>query len=490
MILKEVIENSKDAYEYKMIRSNVMRYILTMELQQINGTTYYYYNITSLLSFKEIYCNKLLGYSDIITYIKGLIEALISSKKYLLKEENFLILPETIYYSPKEEKMKLAYIIGYGIPMKEQLGGLMETILKYIDYKDEKAIVLTYNLYLACKEDTCTYDHLLQLINKENINATSNPADNPYCNEKESEEDKRPASNSVEDITKVHQGEEAGKSRKTSTQMVPPVIEERIEEEREVLEYHKKVYLWLAVIIISSFVVSFLLFQTSLLKAKLRDNYDIAKVSCYFFLLLSVNVYLGSKIFGWKQKIVTIKPSYRYVDTSNEEKGQLAHSEGIVYMREDIIRNDNILKTDIRNKDILNKDILNKDIRNEHITNEDITECLTVHEEEYTEVLNSMECEVRLIPIDENNLNVILLSKFPFTIGKKNIEADYVLDYKVISRVHAKIVKENDGYLITDLESTNGTFVNGTRVDPLHMVLVHQGDRISFADLHYRLSVG
>jgi len=459
MIIKELKENSKDAYEYKMIRSNVMSCILSMELQHINDTTYYYYDITSLLSLKEIYCNKLLGYSDVITYIKGMIEALVSSKKYLLKEENFIIIPETIYYSAKEEKIKLAYMIGHEIPMKEQLGSLMEIILKYIDYKDERAIVLTYNLYLACKEDTCTYEHLLQLLNKENAHPTTSQGDNAYSHEKESEEGKIPVRNRVEEIIKVHQDDEVRKSRKISnkisSKMIPPVIEERIEEEMEVLEYDKKVYLWLAVLIIGSFAVSFFLFQTSLFKIKLRDTYDIAKVSCYFFLLLSVDIYVGSKVFGWKQKIVTIKPAYRYVDTRSEEKQQLTHHESIEDMRE-----------------------------------VDITECLTVNEEEYTQVLNSMECEARLIPIEDNNVDTILLNKFPFSIGKKNLKADYVLDYKVISRVHAKIVKAEGGYFIMDLQSTNGTFVNGTRIESLHMVVVHQGDRISFADLHYQLSIG
>lgn len=45
-----------------------------------------------------------------------------------------------------------------------------------------------------------------------------------------------------------------------------------------------------------------------------------------------------------------------------------------------------------------------------------------------------------------------------------------------VSREHAKLVASNDGYVnLVDLGSTNGTFVNGARVD---VAIVREGDRI------------
>ena len=41
---------------------------------------------------------------------------------------------------------------------------------------------------------------------------------------------------------------------------------------------------------------------------------------------------------------------------------------------------------------------------------------------------------------------------------------DIVLDASTVSRYHAVIRRRIGGYTLTDLESTNGTFVNGLRI--------------------------
>jgi adenylate cyclase len=51
----------------------------------------------------------------------------------------------------------------------------------------------------------------------------------------------------------------------------------------------------------------------------------------------------------------------------------------------------------------------------------------------------------------------------PFKIGR-DPRNDVVLESKIVSREHAKIVRTKEGLAIVDLDSHNGTFVNGTRI--------------------------
>lgn len=61
------------------------------------------------------------------------------------------------------------------------------------------------------------------------------------------------------------------------------------------------------------------------------------------------------------------------------------------------------------------------------------------------------------------------------TIGRSD-SADLTLTDDGISRRHAKVaISEDDIANLLDLDSTNGTFVNGTRVD---MVILREGDRV------------
>ena len=55
-----------------------------------------------------------------------------------------------------------------------------------------------------------------------------------------------------------------------------------------------------------------------------------------------------------------------------------------------------------------------------------------------------------------------------------------------VSRVHAEVWREADGWLLRDLGSRNGTRVNGIRV--IEPVEVRPGDRVNLGGASYRLS--
>lgn len=66
------------------------------------------------------------------------------------------------------------------------------------------------------------------------------------------------------------------------------------------------------------------------------------------------------------------------------------------------------------------------------------------------------------------------------TIGRR-ADCDLVLDYDHVSRLHARVERTGDGYVVVDCQSTNGTFVNGRRIGD--MQLLASGDRIAIGDI-------
>jgi pSer/pThr/pTyr-binding forkhead associated (FHA) protein len=61
------------------------------------------------------------------------------------------------------------------------------------------------------------------------------------------------------------------------------------------------------------------------------------------------------------------------------------------------------------------------------------------------------------------------------TIGRATA-ADFIVDEALVSRVHCRLTVLPDGDLeLADLESTNGTFVNGERIE---RVRLDPGDRV------------
>jgi len=71
------------------------------------------------------------------------------------------------------------------------------------------------------------------------------------------------------------------------------------------------------------------------------------------------------------------------------------------------------------------------------------------------------------------------LGNAPQTIGRSANNAIVINDAE-ISRRHAQITPQGDGYVLEDLGSTNGSFVNGIRLNQ-PMALKH-GDTVAFGD--------
>ena len=66
------------------------------------------------------------------------------------------------------------------------------------------------------------------------------------------------------------------------------------------------------------------------------------------------------------------------------------------------------------------------------------------------------------------------------TLGRAT-GADFIVDAALVSRLHCRLTALPDGHLeVRDLESTNGTFVNGNRVAVAHLA---SGDRLQVGRL-------
>jgi phosphoserine phosphatase RsbU/P len=68
----------------------------------------------------------------------------------------------------------------------------------------------------------------------------------------------------------------------------------------------------------------------------------------------------------------------------------------------------------------------------------------------------------------------LILTSDEVVIGRKS-DVDIVLPNPYVSRQHAKLVKDAEGYRVIDLKSTHGTFVNGQRIEQHRLQF---GDRI------------
>lgn len=76
---------------------------------------------------------------------------------------------------------------------------------------------------------------------------------------------------------------------------------------------------------------------------------------------------------------------------------------------------------------------------------------------------------------------LIALEQFPFTVGR-NESCDYQIMSSRVSREHAEILFDGTQFRVRDLKSTNGTVLNGQKIDE---AILHDGDLLVIADVEF-----
>ena len=77
----------------------------------------------------------------------------------------------------------------------------------------------------------------------------------------------------------------------------------------------------------------------------------------------------------------------------------------------------------------------------------------------------------------------IYIDKDEFKIGKSRIHSDYSIEKNTaISRVHVIVIRRNGVNYLKDNNSTNGTYVDGERLEPGREVLLKNDMRVKFGD--------
>ena len=82
---------------------------------------------------------------------------------------------------------------------------------------------------------------------------------------------------------------------------------------------------------------------------------------------------------------------------------------------------------------------------------------------------------------DERKRDDIELKNDVYILGRSS-KVDLTLESSELSRRHAILKREHGTFSITDLDSTNGVYLNGPRV---HAAQLYQGDIIQLGDLVY-----
>lgn len=86
----------------------------------------------------------------------------------------------------------------------------------------------------------------------------------------------------------------------------------------------------------------------------------------------------------------------------------------------------------------------------------------------------------------EGGTEQLKIDSFPFVLGSGREGVSGVVQYVGISKRHAIIEEKESSYQVMDLNSTNGTFLNGELLNPMEPYTLMNGDKITLANITYQ----
>lgn len=425
MVLQAPEEVEGSEYQVRMLLVNDIAGLLRCKLRRIDGASYFYYEITSKQPLARILEHRAAGGEDIRAVAQAMSRTLEGISRYLLPDESLVLNPELIYMDVETREVSFCYLPCSREAISDTFRSLAEYLLKKLDHGDEQAVLWGYQIYSGTVEENYSISAVLRSLRGKEVKKKEIPEKGGAKPEKREplEEKKTPA-----------QWNMTGKER----------LRKRA---------RKKKVLLVALGAAAGLAVEVALVFFHILTLTQAGGILFLAAAAAYYLCMGEKKSREEKAEKpeVKKRDKKAREKERKIRRSPQEKKQerTCPEEGPVFVEEGQKEEEEVYGQ---------------------------TTFLGGNVKSAQPVLISGSPEL------QKNMAI---DKERFVIGKMKGQVDMVLNLPMISRIHAEIEKREGAYFLVDLNSTNGTFLNGERLEANEYRQLHTGDEICFAGAGY-----
>lgn len=425
-----------DSYQVRMLVGNIIPSLLKCRIQGVDGKFMMYFDITSKQAVSTLYEEKKLGNEDLRLIFGGFVRVMEEAAEYLINPAQLVLKPQYIFADCEKKELFFCLMPGYDKDIKEQFQLLTEYILPKIDHEDSEAVILGYGVYRRTMENSFHLEHI-----KEEL----------YRKQNNKEEIKTETEKDSREISVQETGEES--LMQSSGMSENFWREEKTEKTDSHKLFGKKVAVFVLILLALAGV-------TMAISGGYLPHQDIS-------------VLLGVVLAGMGGIMLAVliirkaKDVYKQPQRESREKPQLSEK----FVRPPV---NEILQegSDDSIETMMEKKSLHRE------REEDFGE---------TVVLSAgvVSGPASLVSREPGELAPIYLQEELTVIGKLENACDAVIDLPTVSRIHAKIRKREEEYYLSDMNSRNGTIVNGRLLLPEEEYRLQEEDEVDFAQARY-----
>ena len=428
-------EIQKENYECRMLMANSIEGLLKFRFRQTETGIEFYYEITSRQPVNRILEGRTIKRQEIVKLIYSIAALLERLENYLLQESQILLDPQYIYTDPEIVQFFFCLVPDRKADFSKDMERLLQYLLKKTDHRDKESALLSYRLYQESQKEFYGMESLLKWLPlREDRELVCQIRDeiNPEQREKSESTEKdfqEEAISAKEEKAEPRSGRNIQIAVTAAGVLLVPSLIWILKGTALMKEY------WYGIVGWYGFWAAAAALKIVTAQVRRKKNSDKNKTQKTSFLGTEFSEEAGQR--EWETLIGN------EAETFMEEQG--ADDEPVEEQEDPIFFETRVLSAE-EGRD--------KSIR-----------CLV-----------SMDKKTEDIPVPY----------FPFLIGKQSGIVDYILTRDTVSRIHVKIEKNEKGYTLTDLNSTNGTWVRGKALMNNETVFLEEGDEIYIADCGFR----
>lgn len=463
----EAFSDDTECYESRMLSGNTIEGLLKFRQKITETGIEFYYEITSKQPLSRLLEGRLISYEEIKEILLAAARVLSRIEEFLLKEEQILLEPEFIYVEPEPFSIFFCILPGYSRSFPEAFTGLLQYILEKVDHQDHRSVVLAYGLYHESLKENYGMEDLLRYLSGIESGKTEWKEKKKTQNEDRWQREQKTAFLEGESDDRWEEPEDEEDDILNGREFEEAAAEEISGKKQSILQRKKQSSGALKIVCLLLAAEAAVYFWLGEEGIRIYGVLPVFAIAGGYLIWTAVQKFISSKCEEDHETAVNTEHLCKAEIKSRKE----SEPKGIVRQE----------KAEKKEQEELN--ILFQALEDDTSPEE------PVWEDKNTQLLTGVsEKEKRCAALESlsKDRGDIEIPYVPFLIGKHREMNDFILDYPTVSRLHLRIDQKEDVYIFTDMNSTNGTTVNGYKLEANETVSVKEGDSIQIAGLNYR----
>lgn len=494
-----------ETFQVQMMLHNLVEGILPCSIISVDQEDIWRCECTGMQSL-DIYCRtRELGKKEFIWIVNQLLENIQELQDFLLNVNNLYLIPENIYIHPEKNRILCCMVPAYHNDVWNSLKQVLQFLLQYLDPQDHEVASLAYGFFRVLSKEDCSMETLWSLLYEKQRNWKNNIHG----------EVKEGGEKQYERRYKIDERQQDAEERDA---LLDQLFFSKKEEHKEKTEdnfrekygnqnFLKKI-LYLFPAVAAVFLFLYLVFNSWTMSGGTLATFAGAIVVLQVLSLLFYR--------KWGREVKDVNPLFHgEIDASDElmeenlkygKRKNHKHKKKRADYTSDEHRKEYLKagKYDHRKDDsaIWESDFFKERLENEwsdylkddsekwqsDYLNDNSKEWQSeqTKKEEGTVFLDDTPDNKRYLVRTDTGERYELLEK-EMIIGKNKDRAQILLTEPTVSRIHAMITKKRDSCYIQDLNSKNGTYINGERLPIRKDVTFQEGDILHIANIQFSM---